>query len=71
MAFNGAWDMPLRKVVESFPLIITVYDTTDKEEDKIINTEEIDYSNREHRLWLGRITFWAVNKGYVVETKKK
>lgn len=63
---NGPETMPLREVIEHFPLTITIYDKNDKP----IRTEEIDYGNRAHRIWLGKITFWACNQGYVVETAK-
>ena len=62
---NGPWDIPLRYFIKSFPMVVSVYDG-----EKLIYEEKIDYGNYEHRKWLGRVTYWGCNKGYVVETSK-
>lgn len=62
---SGPWDIPLKDFVSSFKLVISVYDLKN---DKLISNQEIDYSNYEHRKFLGRITFWATSNGYSVET---
>ena len=63
---KGPWDAPLKEYIKSFPLEIRVYD-----DDKLIHCEAIDYGNYNHRKFLGRMTFWACNQGYTVETSKK
>lgn len=62
---NGPESMPLMGRITSLPLIVSVL-----ENDKIIREEKIDYSNPEHRKWLGRVTVWAVMSGYTVECRK-
>lgn len=61
---SGPWDEKLSEYIKSFPLVVTVFD----KKDKIIVEKSIDYSVKEHRIWIGRLTIWAINKGYVVET---
>lgn len=63
---TGPWDAKLNEYIKSFPLIVTVFD----KKDCVIVERHIDYSNREHRLFMGRLTIWAVNNGYIVETAK-
>ena len=62
---KGPWDIPLRDFIKSFPIIVSVYDG-----EKLLHEEHINYGNYEHRKWLGRATYWAVNQGYIVETSK-
>lgn len=64
---TGPWDAKLSEYIKSFPLVVTVFD----KKDKIIVEKCIDYSVREHRIWIGKITIWAVNLGYVVETASR
>lgn len=52
-------------IVRSFPIVVSVYKSDD---DKPIREEAIDYGNYHHRKWLGRITYWALSNGYLVET---
>lgn len=47
------------------PVIVSVFDANDK----LVREERIDYSDFEHRKWLGRITFWAITEGLIVETR--
>jgi hypothetical protein len=62
---SGPEDMPLREYIKNFPLTVSIFDG-----DKLIREEYIDYGNFEHRKWLGKVTFWACNEGYTVETMK-
>lgn len=62
---HGPEDMPLREYVRSFPMTISVYNV---KTDELIRSENIDYSNFDHRRWLGKITHWACTNGYSVET---
>lgn len=63
---NGPWDAPLLEgFVKSFPMIVTVYDL---ETEKAVITKKIDYGNREHRIALGKLTYWAVTNRHSIET---
>ena len=62
----GPWDAKLSEYIKSFPLIVTVFD----KKDKIIVEKVIDYSVKEHRVWIGKVTIWALSKGYIVETSR-
>lgn len=62
---HGPEDMPLREYVKTFPMVINVYDL---KTDKIVRHEKIDYSNFDHRKWLGKISYWAAMNGCSVET---
>ena len=62
---NGPWDIPIRKYVEQFRMNVIIYDG-----DNVLKEFEIDYGDFEDRKFLGRITFWACNNGYAVETNK-
>lgn len=55
----------LMNTITDFPLTITVYD----DKDNIVQEEVIQYSNYEHRKFLGRLTFQACSQGYTVETR--
>lgn len=61
---KGPWDVPVREF-EQLMISVTVFNGDD-----IIKEESIDYSNYEHRKFLGRISYWAYTNGYVVETSK-
>lgn len=61
---NGPESIPLRDYVKSLPLTVQVYDGTN-----CIRTENIDYSNAEHRKWIGKVTVWAAANKYEVRTK--
>lgn len=52
--------------VKKFPITVTVY-----EGDKEIRQEHIDYGIKEHRLWLGRASYYYLNLGYTIETKRR
>jgi hypothetical protein len=63
---NGPESIPLRNYVKSFPMVVTVYDN----DDNAIREEKINYGEFEHRKWLGRLTYWACDNGYVVQTER-
>lgn len=67
-SLSGPWDAPLLEVVRTFAMIVTVYDL---ETEKAVITKEIDYGNREHRIQLGKLTYWAVSNHYSIETMAK
>lgn len=62
---EGPESIPIRGYIKSFPMLVTVYNGDD-----VMREELIDYGITDHRRWLGRVTFWAVNNNYVVETSK-
>lgn len=62
---NGPEGMPLKDFIRNFMITVSVFDG-----DRLIREETIDYGNKDHRQWLGKVTFWAVSNGYAVETTK-
>lgn len=65
---NGPETQPLLGYVKDFPIVDMVLDLT--KNDKIIRKELINYANSDHRKWMGKVTFWACNNGWSVETMK-
>ena len=63
---NGPESIPLLTPIDSLPVKVTIFDKNDK----IIREETVDFSNREHRIWIGKVTAWAIQQDYVVETSK-
>lgn len=64
-ALKRPWDLPLKEYIKTFPLIVSIYN-----EDTLLHEEKIDYGIPDDRKLLGRLTFWACNEGYTVETMK-
>lgn len=58
---------PLREYIKSLIVEVVIYDENDNE----IRKETMDYGNPADRIWLGKISVWAWNNGFVVETSKK
>ena len=58
---------PLKEYIKSFLITVIIFDNDDKE----IRREEMDYGKPEHRIWLGKISFWAWQHDYFVETSRK
>lgn len=67
---GGPEDIPLRKYIETLPLVVCVYDLEKPEADPI-RTEFIDYGDTEDRKWIGKITAWAATNNHSVETMAK
>lgn len=63
---NGPEAVPLREIVKSYMVDILIMD----KDFKLIRLETIDYGKREHRAWLGKVTYWACTSGYTVQTKE-
>jgi len=61
---NGPESAPLRNYIKSYLIKINIYDG----EDNLIKSENLDYGNFEHKKFLGRLSFWAWDLGYTVET---
>ena len=61
---NGPEFAPIRNFVKTFINNVVIYDTKDNE----IRREVMDYGKAADRQWLGKISYWAWESGYVVET---
>ena len=64
---NGPEFAPIRDFVKSYLIEVVIYDTKDNE----IRREQMDYGKPDDRNWLGKLSWWAWNAGYVVETSRK
>ena len=61
---QGPESAPLRNYIKSYKIKINIYDG----DDNLIKTENLDYGNFEHKKFLGRLSFWAWELGYTVES---
>jgi hypothetical protein len=68
--FSGPWDMPLKRkhFDNHYNVKITIYDQNDNELTDY--GKVIDYGEYEDRKFLGRITHWAMENNYIVETMR-
>lgn len=62
---RGPEDIPLPKYVSKLNLVIVIIDIMSGRK---IREEHINYSDKDARMWLGRITVWAANNKYMVQT---
>lgn len=67
---DGPWSMPPRRqhFDNHYYIKIVVFDP--RKDDKEIAEQVIDYGSYEDRKFLGRITHWAMENDYVVETSR-
>lgn len=65
---DGPENLPLNSFNKSFKVVVFIYNL--KNNDEVIDMREIDYGSLEDRRWLGRVSFFAWNKGYSVETMR-
>lgn len=63
---SGPWDVPIRDFVKECKIKVSVLDV--KDDDKVIHEVVLEYGNYDDRKFLGKITYWAITNGYVVET---
>ena len=63
---DGPENVPIQGYIKSYHVAVFIIDL--KNGDTIIDCRQIDYGNREHKAWLGKVSFWAWEKGYSVET---
>lgn len=63
---DGPENVPLQGFNKTFKVAVFIIDL--KNNDEIIDMREIDYGKLDDRRWLGRVSFWAWDKGYSVET---
>lgn len=64
---QGPENIPLKNYNKECQIVVTVWDN----DDKLIRREFINYGNYEERAWLGKISFYAYQNDYVVETQSK
>lgn len=62
---RGPEDVPLRNRITTLPIVILIIDVKSKRK---IREERIDFSDKEARGWLGKVTAWAVSNGYIIQT---
>lgn len=62
---KGPWDIPLKGYVKELFIIVLIKDI---KSDRYIDEKKVNYSDPEIRRWIGRISYWAWNNGYLVET---
>lgn len=62
---KGPENVPLKTVINDLQIVILIKDL---KSNQIIRTEKINYGDREQRSWLGKVSYWAYNEGYSVET---
>lgn len=69
---SGPWDdgLPLRRQQFNNEYLIKVVIFDPHDDDKEIAVKTLDYGEYEDRKFLGRITHWAMEKDYVVETSR-
>lgn len=66
---DGPENVPLREYIKSLPVAVFIYDL--KNGDNIIDCREIDFSNKDDKAWLSRVSVWAFGKGYAIEMMTK
>jgi hypothetical protein len=62
---HGPESAPLKTYIKTYKLSVRIYDG-----DKLIDEKTLDYGNFEDKRYLGKLSFWAWNKGYTVETER-
>ena len=62
---RGPEDVPPRFYVKEHWIVILIIDV---KSGRKIREEKVNFSDREVRSWIGRITYWATTNGYEVRT---
>lgn len=62
---RGPEDIPLKQYIKEHWIIVTIVDIKSNTK---IRSEKINYSERDARLWLGKVTYWATTNKYEVRT---
>lgn len=67
---NGPWSAPPRRqhFDNHYLMQIVVFDPS--KDDKEMAVQVIDYGSADDRKFLGRLTHWAMENNYVVETSR-
>jgi hypothetical protein len=67
MPLNGPEDIPLRDYIRELPVMVLIYDNNEV----LMRSEEINFSNPDHKRWLSKVSVWAFNNHCSVETIAK
>lgn len=62
----GPEHAPLKEFIKTFKIKLTVFDKNDN----LVREVKLDYGKIEDRKYIGKLSFWAWNEGYYVETIK-
>ena len=63
---KGIENVPLLSPNTDCPIMVFVIDL--KNNDEVVEQKELNLANHEHRKYLGKLTFWAVNNSHSIET---
>lgn len=63
---KGIENVPLLAPNTDCPIMVFVIDL--KNNDEVVEQKELNLANHEHRKYLGKLTFWAVNNNHSIET---
>ena len=63
---KGIENVPLLAPNTDCPIMVFVIDL--KNNDEVVEQKELNLANHEHRKYLGKLTFWAVNNSHSIET---
>ena len=63
---KGIENVPLLSPNTDCPIMVFVIDL--KNNDEVVEQKELNLANHEHRKYLGKLTFWAVNNNHSIET---
>lgn len=64
---KGLENLPLQHFdKDPYPIKVFVIDL--KNNDDVVATYDLDYSNFEHRKHIGRLTHWAIRNNHSIET---
>lgn len=63
---KGIENVPLLTPNTDCPIMVFVIDL--KNNDEVVEQKELNLANHEHRKYLGKLTFWAVNNSHSIET---
>ncbi len=62
---RGPEDLPPKNYIQDIELVILMRDI---KSNRVIREERINYSDKDARRWLGKVTYYAVSNGYAIET---
>jgi hypothetical protein len=63
---KGIENVPLLSPNTDCPIMVFVIDL--KNDSEVVEQKELNLANHEHRKYLGKLTFWAVNNNHSIET---
>ena len=66
MAYRkGVENVPLKEINTKCPIYVMIIDL---KTDEVVQEHKMDYADINDRIWLGRLTFWAVQNHHSIET---